>query len=317
MESKNLIVILNPDYDPKVEREMFTKAGYRFVSAQCDNDKETISAAKDALGIINIYCNITENVAKNLSICKVIVRAGVGYDMINVKACRNQGIEVCNVPDYCTEEVADHAVALMLTLQRKILLHNKYTKKGIWNGELAGIVHRLNTLNLGIIGFGAIGRRFANKMKEFTKKIRAYDPYVPNNYFIEEKVERVGLDEIFMQSDLISFHCPLTPENYHMLSKEVFAKMTRKPIIVNVSRGSLIDQSALLESLKADLVSAAGLDVLEDEPNIPPDLLLMDNVIITPHIAWYSEEAELEDRTRSVEEVLRVISGEPPQNPVP
>ncbi len=317
MRKKELIVILNPDYDPEVEREIFTEAGYEFVSAQCDNDEETISAAKDAVGIINIYCNITENVANNLTKCKVIVRAGVGYDMIDVRACRTRGIEVCNVPDYCIEEVADHAVALLLTLQRKIHLHNNYTKKGIWNGELVGDIHRLNTQNLGIIGLGLIGRRFANKMKGFTQRIFAFDPYMPDDYFVKEKIIRLDLEDIFLQSDIISFHCPLTPDTYHMLSKTVFEKITRKPIIVNVSRGALIDQLALINALKTGIVAGAALDVLDGEPNLPSEMLCFKNVIITPHIAWYSEEAETDLRTRSIEEVLRVIRGEPPKNPVP
>jgi D-3-phosphoglycerate dehydrogenase len=316
-ESKNLIVILNPDYDPQIEREMFSKAGYEFVSAQCTTDEETIAAAKDALGIINIYCKISENVAKNLKRCKVIVRAGVGYDMIDAKACRAHGIEVCNMPDYCTEEVADHAVSLLLMLQRKLIQHHHFVQKGIWDGAQVGEVRRLNTLTLGIIGFGAIGRRFASKMREITPHIIAYDPYVPEEYFQRAGVQKAALEEVCLGSDLISLHCPLTKENYHIISDEIIHKMTRKPIIVNVSRGALIDEPALIEGLKSGLIGAAGLDVVENEPKVPPELLTMENVVITPHIAWYSVEAEIEDRTRSVEEVLRVIRGEPPQNPVP
>lgn len=315
--SKGYIVLLNPDYDPVIEREMFNKSGYEFYSAQCADDDETIAAVKDALGIINIYCKITEKVANNLSKCKVIVRAGVGYDMIDVKACRSLGIEVCNVPDYCTEEVADHAVALMLMLQRKLNQHNLNVQKGEWNSELVGEVRRLNTLTLGIIGFGSIGRRFAAKMLEITPKIIAYDPYIPENLFHKARVSKVGLEESCIKSDLISLHCPLTPDNYHLISGEMISKMTRKPIIVNVSRGGLIDQTHLIKALNSGIISAVGLDVVEDEPEIPVELLNRENVIITPHTAWYSIEASLEDRTRCVEEVLRVIRGEPPRNPVP
>lgn len=315
--SKGYIVLLNPDYDPVIEREMFRQSGYEFHSAHCADDDETIAAAKDAAGIINIYCKITEKVARNLSKCKVIVRAGVGYDMIDVKACRAHGIEVCNMPDYCTEEVADHAVALMLMLQRKLNQHNMNVQKGEWNSELVGEVRRLNTLTLSVIGFGAIGRRFAAKMLEITPNIIAYDPYVPEEYFQKARVRKVGLEESCIESDLISLHCPLTPDNYHLISGEMISKMTRKPIIVNVSRGGLIDQAHLIKALNSGIISAVGLDVVEDEPKIPAELLNRENVIITPHTAWYSIEASLEDRTRCVEEVLRVIRGEPPRNPVP
>jgi D-3-phosphoglycerate dehydrogenase len=315
--SKGRIVILNPDYDPIVEREMFTKAGYEFVSAMCTNDEETIAAAKDALGIINIYCKVPENVAKNLTKCKVIVRAGVGYDMIDAKACRTHGIEVCNVPDYCTEEVADHAVALLLALQRKLIPHQNFVRAGKWDGMLVGEVRRLNTLTLGIVGFGAIGRRFAAKMREITPNIMAYDPYMPDDFFQKAGVRRVGIDQLRYESNMLSLHCPLTPENYHIISRDVMSKMTLKPLIVNTSRGALLDQPALIEYLKSGTISGAGLDVVDNEPNVPPELLSMENVIVTPHTAWYSIEADLEDRTRSVEEVLRVIRGEPPRNPVP
>ena len=167
------------------------------------------------------------------------------------------------------------------------------------------------------IGFGAIGRRFAMKMREITPRIIAYDPYVPDESFHKAGVRKAVLEEVILGSDLISLHCPLTPENYHIISDVMIHRMTRKPIIVNVSRGALIDEPAMIEALKSGLISAAGLDVVENEPEVPPELLTMENVIVTPHTAWYSVEAEIEDRTRSTEEVLRVIRGEPPQNPVP
>lgn len=311
------IVILNADYDPVVERELLSNEGYEFFSAQCYTDEETIASAKDALGIINIYCKINENIVKNLEKCKVIVRAGVGYDMIDVNACRAHGIEVCNVPDYCTDEVADHAIALLLALQRKLFQHHQFVQKGLWDGTLVSDVRRLNTLTLGVIGFGAIGRRFAAKMKEITPNIVAFDPYVADEHFQKLGVRKVNLEKVCLESDLISLHCPLTTENFHIISRKMIKEMTRKPIIINVSRGGLIDQDALIEGLKSGVINAAGLDVIDGEPNLPSELLELENVIITPHTAWYSIEAELEDRTRSVEEVLRVINGDPARNPVP
>jgi len=304
------VAILNPDYEPVVEREMFAKAGYQLIVAQCSTDEETIAAVSEAEGIIDIYCKITDFVARNIPKCKVIVRAGVGYDMIDVKACRANGIQVCNVPDYCTEEVSDHAVALMMMLQRKLMQHFQFVQAKKWDGMLVGEVRRLNALTLGVIGFGAIGRRFAVKMKEIVPNIIAFDPYLDDGYFQKIGVKRVGVEDALLNSDLISLHCPLTPENYHIISNDILNRMTRKPIIINTSRGGLIDQEALIKALEEGLISAAGLDVVENEPNVPQKFLTMNNVIITPHTAWYSTDADLEDRTRSVEDVLRVMHGE-------
>jgi len=317
INNKGKIVIVNPDYEPVIERKIITEAGYEFVIAQCTNEDEVIAAAQDALGIINIYAKITENVAKKLKYCKIIARAGVGYDMINVKACRENGIEVCNLPDYCTEEVADHTVALLMAVQRRLFQHHRNIQAGQWVDTLAGPMRRLSIMKLGIIGFGLIGRRFAFKMKQITPQIFAYDPFVPDDLFDLAEVQRASLDEVRYQSDIISLHCPLTPETKHIISADVIRRLNRKPILINVSRGGLIDTPALIAGLKDGIIDGAGLDVLETEPNVPPELASMPTVILTPHAAWYSLESDYEDRTRPAEEILRVLRGESPHNPVP
>lgn len=315
--SKGKIVIINPDYEPVVERRIITDAGYEFQSAQCSTEDEVIDFARDALGIINIYAEISERVANNLNKCKIIARAGVGYDMIDVKACRARGIEVTNLPDYCTEEVSDHAVALLMAVQRRLLQHHRNIESGKWVDTLAGSMRRLRMLTLGMFGFGLIGRRFAEKMRAIIPHINAYDPYVRNEVFRQRGVEPVSLDEVLYQSDIISLHSPLTSNTHHVISAEVIKKMTRQPIIINVSRGGLIDTQALIEGLKNGSITGAGLDVLETEPVPPPELLALPNVILTPHAAWYSVESDFEDRTRPAEEILRVLRGEPPHDPVP
>ena len=314
---KGKIVIINPDYEPVIERKIINEAGFEFISAQCSSEDEVIAAAQDALGIINIYAEITEKVAKEIKKCKIIARAGVGYDMINVKACRENGIEVCNLPDYCTEEVADHTVALLMAVQRRLLQHHGNIMAGKWVDTLAGPMRRLNTLTLGIIGFGLIGRRFAAKMKEITPQILAYDPFISDDFFGKAGVKRASLDDIRYNSDIISLHCPLTPETRHVISAEVIRRFNRKPILINVSRGGLIDTPALIAGLKSGTITGAGLDVLETEPDVPPELSALSNVILTPHAAWYSIESDFEDRTRPAEEILRVLRAEPPRNPVP
>lgn len=314
----NKVYILNFEYeDLSFERETLARAGLELVPAHCPTEADVAATAADAVGIINIYARIGEIAAAALTQCKVIVRPGVGYDMIDAAACRRHGIEVCNVPDYCTEEVSDHAVALTMALHRKLYQHDRNIRGGKWNYQLVGSVHRLSGLTVGLIGFGRIGRLYAAKMRGMTPNIIAYDPFVPAALFEEAGVRRVDLDTVITESDIISLHTPLTPENHRVISAESIGRMTRKPIVVNVSRGGLIDTHALVEALRSGAISAAGLDVLENEPNVPAELLESDNVIMTPHTAMLSEEAMLENRTRAVEEVIRVVGGQPARNPVP
>lgn len=316
--TSNKVYILNYEYvDLSFERDLLARAGLELVPAHCPTEEDVAATASDAVGIINVYAHIGELAASALKECKVIVRPGVGYDMIDAAACRRHGIEVCHVPDYCTGEVSDHAVALVMALQRKIFQHHRNVSNGSWNYQLVGSVHRLRLLTLGLIGFGRIGRLFAVKMRALTPNIVAYDPYLPDSVFSEAGVRRVELDEVLSGSDIISLHSPLTPENHHIISAESIAKMARQPILVNVSRGGLVDNDSLISALQSGALSGAGLDVLESEPLVPEALLGFDNVILTPHTAMFSEEAMLEDRTRAVEEVIRVVKGEPPRNPVP
>lgn len=314
----NKVYMLNYEYeDLSFERERLAAAGFELVPAHCPTESDVAVTAADAVGIINVYARIGETAAAALTQCKVIVRPGVGYDMIDAAACRRHGIEVCNIPDYCTEEVAHHAVALTMALQRKLILHDRNVRQGKWNYQLVGPVRRLSTLTVGLCGFGRIGRFYAACMKGMTQNVIAYDPFVPDETFAAAGVRRVDLETLFAESDILSLHTPLTPQNHHVVSAASIRKMVKRPIIVNVSRGGLIDTAALVEALKSGAVQAAGLDVLETEPKAPAELLALDNVIVTPHTAMFSEEAMLEDRTRAIDEVIRVVRGEPARNPVP
>ncbi|MCA9910332.1 MAG: C-terminal binding protein [Anaerolineae bacterium] len=314
----NRVVMLNYEYaDLTHEREMLAAHNLEFEAGQCPTEDDIIAFAKGALGIINVYARITPRVAEALRGCKVMVRTGVGYDLIDVAACRANGIEVCNVPDYCINEVSDHAVGLLLAVQRKIVQHHRNVQAGIWDYKLVGPVRRLNELTLGLIGMGRIGRRFAAKMREMVPTILVYDPYAPKEAFESLGVQPATLEEIFQRCDLISLHTPLTAETRHMISAEAIAKMERKPILINVSRGGLVDTDALIAGLRAGQISGAGIDVLENEPSIPDGLADFDNVIVNPHASWYSTDAEMETRTRALEDVIRVIEGNPPRNPVP
>lgn len=316
--SRGKITMVNYEYeDLSLERDACSKEGYEFSAGHASTEDELIELMKDSDGMINIYARITPYVASSLKQCKVISRTGVGYDMINVAACRENGIEVCYVPDYCVDEVADHAVGLLITIQRKIFQHNHNVKNGIWDYKRVGDVARLNRQTLGMVGLGNIGVRFAAKMKEIMPNILINDPYLPDERFAEMGLKKASFEEILETSDIISLHTPLTPETRHMLNTATFEAMKKRPFIINVSRGGLIDTDAMVTALSTGQIRGAGIDVLENEPEIPRALTEFDNVILTPHAAWYSQDAEIETRTRALTDIFRVLNGEAPRNPVP
>lgn len=316
--SSGKIVMLNYEYDDlSFEHEECARQGYEFAAGHCATDDEFLDVAGDADGIINIYARVTPKVAAGLTKCKVIARTGVGYDMIDVEACRAHGIEVCYVPDYCVNEVADHAVGLLIAVQRKILQHHQNTMSGRWDYQLVGPVSRLNTLTLGMIGLGRIGQNFVRKIKAIIPTILVYDPYLPDEAFARLGVQKADLETIYDRAHIISLHTPITSETHHMISAESLSRMRQRPFIINVSRGALIDIHALVDALQSGQIQGAGIDVLESEPNVPPELLTLDNLILTPHAAWYSQDAEHETRSRALADVLRVLKGEPPRDPVP
>ncbi len=311
------IVLLNDNHDPTIERTLLEAAGYSLQSAVCATEDEVIAAAQDAVGIINVYARITPRVAAALKQCKVMVRPGVGYDLIDVAACRANGIQVCYLPDYCIDEVADHAVALLMAVQRRLRQNLRNVEQGVWDGTLVGPVRRLNRLTLGIIGLGKIGRRFAAKLREIIPTQIAYDPYLPDALFAEARLTKATLEMLFRESDVIAIFAPLTAENRYLIRAETIRQMVRRPIVVNVSRGGQINTKDLIAALKSGAISGAGLDVLETEPVVDRELASLENVMITPHFGWFSVEAETENRTRTAQEIIRVLAGEPPRNPVP
>lgn len=314
MMNKQQILLLKPDFhDFSIENNLLSSTNYELIVIH--NDENFLSSISNPLvvAIISIHTPITTEIIEKLSpSCRVITRLGVGFDLIDIQTCHQRNITVCYVPDYGTNEVADHAVALLFAAHRRLsLYHRSIVEKQIWNHEIVGKdLHSLNTLNLGVIGMGRIGSSFANKMRPFVKKIFSYDPFIIST-------NSNTLDEIFNQCDIISLHIPLTSTNYHFISKENLQRMKRKPILINVSRGGLIDTQALIYALKTEQISYAALDVLENEPEIDLELIQLDRIQLTPHAAWYTKESELNLRTKAIEDILRVLNGEQPIYPVP
>lgn len=289
------------------EREEFRRIGAELILAQVREEEEIIQTCKEADGLIIQYAPLTKRVIEALPYCKVISRYGVGVDSVDLQAATDYGIIVANVPDYCTDEVSNHTIAMLLSLLRKTVFFDKRVKENKWDFRLGMPIHRLQGKILGLIGCGRIGLEVAKKISVFGVKVIAFDPYLQR---VGEGIELTDLDTLLKKSDFISIHCPLNESTRHLIGEREFKKMQRKPILINTSRGAIIDEKALIHALEQGLVSGAGLDVLENEPpDIQNPLLKMENVILSPHVGFYSEESIRELKRRTAENVSAVLTG--------
>jgi len=311
------IAYLNPTYaDLSLEKQLLRETGIDLVASVVNNTDEAQRATKDADAILTAVVPIDADLVTSLQNCRVIVRLGVGYEMVDLASCREKGIVICNVPDYGTEEVANHAVALLFAVHRQIVLYDHRVRNRKWGRVLPWPIHRLSTLRVGVVGLGRIGRSFARSIKVFARDVVGFDPFLAADQLGASNVQKMSLESLFETSDIISLHLPLSEKTHHLVSAETIALMERRPIIINVSRGGLVDGAALTHALETGELSGAGIDVFEDEPNVPEELRRLDNIVLTPHVAWYSEEAELQLRRSSIEEILRVLAGQSPRNRV-
>lgn len=295
------------------------KANAELVSADCATEDEMIEAAKDADAIITWGAQITRRVMEALPKCKVIVRYGVGFDTIDVDAATDNDILVVNVPDFCWEEVSNHAITLLLACAKKLALLNDLTKQGLWaeSKRAQAPMGSIYGQTLGIIGCGNIGRMTARKAQCFGLKILGYDPYVDKSLAKESGITLVSLPELLKESDFVSVHTPLNEETWHLIGEKEFKQMKPTAYFINTSRGSVVDEPALIKALQEKWIAGAALDVFEKEPvDSDNPLLKMDNVVVTPHSASYSDVAFKRLRTSVGQEAARVLSGRWPKNVV-
>ena len=292
--------------DIDIEKEIINSAGLELKLLQCRTEEDLISQCKDADILINQYAPITEVVMKSLPNLKLVVRYGVGVNNIDVEAATKLGIQVCNVPDYGINEVADHALALMLSLVRKVVLMNNYTKSSKWDYKRSIPIRRISELVVGVVGLGRIGRNFARKASALGCKIIGYDPYYkPNREDGTDFITPVSIEELIKEADVISIHCPLEGAR-NLFDEEAFKKMKKTAFIINVARGGIINEAALDKALEEGEIAGAALDCVESEPMEPgAPLLRHENLICTPHMAWYSEEASYELKRKVAEEIVR------------
>jgi D-3-phosphoglycerate dehydrogenase len=314
----SLLVAVADSVFPNLDlaRAVVSRAGAELRMASQPTPEGIVAAAREADALLVTYAKINADMIREMKKCKIISRFGIGVDNVDIEAATRQGIVVTKVPDYCIDEVSDHAMALLLSLVRKIPFSSARAHAGRWEMPAVTPIHRLRGTVLGLVGFGRIPQLVAPKAKAFGMRVMAYDPYVPLNVMEQAGVGRLEFAELLKISDYISIHSPLLPETHHLFSDEVFRQMKPGALIVNTSRGPVVDEAALARALDAKQLAGAALDVLEQEPPVNSPLFGRDNVILTPHTSFYSVESLEELQTKAAEEVVRVLSGQAPRNPV-
>ncbi len=291
-----------------IERDMLAEIDADLIVASGDVD-EVLALAADADAILNTYLPWSSEAIGRLDRCRIIARYGIGVDNVDLEAAREAGIVVTNVPDYSVEEVATHALGLILASLRKIIPADRSVRAGEWSVDHFRPIHRLSTLTVGLIGYGRIARKIAAPLEALGAEILAHDPYLQEDPDLPQLLSR---EEVLARSDIVSLHLPLTDETRGMIGEEALAMMKDGAILINTSRGPLIDLSALTNALRTGKLSAAALDVFEVEPIDPSRLEDIPNLIATPHMAYYSEEALQESQRKAATQVIKVLTGQEP-----
>ncbi len=305
-----------PSLDP-VEK-ILRPLGARLRLSASPAAEDILAVARGADALMVCYAKIPGDLIHQLARCQIIGRTGLGVDNIDLAVARDRKIAVTYVPDYCMDEVSDHAMALLLALTRKVPYANGLVQSGRWEMAAVAPIHRLKGRTLGLVGFGNIPRALAPKAQAFGLKVLAYDPFVARDKFASCGVEESGFDELLASSDFVSVHAPLTPQTRGLLNASALAKMKPGALLINTARGPLVDENALIAALDSGRLGGAALDVLESEP--PPKdspLIGRPNVVLTPHTAFYSVEALEELQTKCATDIARVLSGQPPVYPAP
>ena len=297
------------------EKAILNQIGADLIVAEDESEATFVKYAPKVDAILTTWAKVSTTVIEAATRCQIIGRYGIGLDNIDVETATQLGIAVTNVPTYCLEEVSDHTMALLLGLARKIPRLDQVVKNRGWDRNIGPQVFRLRGQRLGLIGFGKIAQLIAPKAKGFSLEIVAYTPRLTDEVATQHGVQRVDLDQLITTSDFISLNCPLTPETHHLINADRLQAMKPTAYLINTARGDIIDNDALYTALTEGWIAGAGLDVLPDEPPSPDfNLLGLDNAIITPHSAFWSEESIYDLQVTAAKEVTRVLSAEMPHS---
>jgi D-3-phosphoglycerate dehydrogenase len=301
--------------DLSIEKEVLGHAAAIVVVANTASETELMQLAPGLHGILTCWKPVGGNIIRKARQCLSIGRFGIGLDNIDVSSATEAGIIVTNVPAYCVDEVSDHAMALILSCARKTAFYDRNIKNGSYDLQAGPPLYRIKGKTLGIVGFGKIGKALCAKARAFGLNIIICDPHIDDGSVAQARVVRVSFSEIVKQSDFISIHVPLSNETTGLFNYRTFQEMKRTAIIVNTSRGGIIDSSDLLAALNEELITGAGLDVLSQEPPAAGDRLIAHpRTVVTPHAAFNSEESLLELRKTAATQMADVLCGRRPQN---
>jgi D-3-phosphoglycerate dehydrogenase len=303
-----------PTVEP--EKAVLAAGGAEIIVAPNGDEDTLVELAKDVDGILTCFAKVTERVVRAAEKCVVIGRYGVGVDNIDVDTATELGIAVTYVPDYCLPEVSDHVMAMLLAWNRRIVFFDRATKTKGWGAEGLGMrIMRLEGKKLGIVGFGRIGRAVADRARAFGLQVLVADPFVTAEAAQNAGAVKMELLELLAESEFVTLHSPLIPQTQGMIGTNEFAQMRSDAFLINAARGGLIDEDALHTALTSGQIAGAGLDVLVDlDPPIDNRISQLENVIITPHTAFFSQEAVLELEERAAGEVVSVFQGKMPDN---
>ena len=285
--------------------------GWNLVVGQAATEDELVTLCRDADGVLAGRARINNKVIAEMKRCRIIVRYGIGVETIDVAAAAARGIMVANVPDYCVDEVSDHALALLLLLSRQIIAAMTLAARQPWSIAKMPPLHRLRGQVCGLFGFGRIGSLLARKVQPLGMRVVVHDPYLHEKRAADCGVELCSFDDLLKLSDYISLHAPLTGETRHRFGEAAFAKMKPTASLINAARGELIDQGALLAALDSGKIAGAALDVL-DSTAAAASVLNHPKIILTPHSAWLSEEARTTLQASAVAQVIAALQGEKP-----
>ena len=277
---------------------------------QVRDEKDVMEVVKDCDAVIMQYANLTRKVIESMEKCQIISKYAIGLDRIDIEAATERGVCVGHVRDYCIDEVSTHAVGLILDSTRKISLLNKDVKAGIWDYKASKKIYNLRGLTLGLNSYGKIAQLVGQKMKPFGVNIISYDPFIPKEVMEKDGVESVSFEELILRSDILSTHVPDMAATRGMFNKDVFRKMKETSFLVNTGRGPVINELDLIWALENKEIAGAALDVTDPEPiQVGNPLLKMDNVIITPHAAYYSEDSQRDLQRLTAENVAQRLTG--------
>lgn len=295
------------------EAEVLAAAGATLLIAESGTEDELLALVQQADAILTCFAKVPASVIRAGEKLQVVGRYGIGVDNIDVEEATRLEIPVTNVPAYCLDEVAEHALALILACARQVARYHVDVQAGNWSLQAGMPMYRVRGRTLGLMGFGKIGQTMASKSQSLGFEIIAYDPFVSADTAAQFGVRLVSLEALFAESDFLSIHTPLTPETTHLVNSERLSLMKPQSYIINTSRGGVIDQDALVTALETGQIAGAALDVFVPE-RLPADhpLLALPNVIATPHVAFYSEESVLELEIKAAENVAAILTGRRP-----